>query len=116
MNSLPETVETLESLEVRQAAEELRARIARLSLTDDGESLAEEMNLLKAALHKTPAACLLLLPEDMGQMIATLRRITGVARASAANKKESKSPKIPKILSKDALLQSLSNTSADDEM
>jgi len=81
-----------------QIASELKARIA--SLCDfEGDSLKGEMGALKKTLLENPAACSLLLDEDIGAAVAALRRMVGVAIATAtASKKEAK-PKAPKKLS-----------------
>lgn len=51
------------------------------------ENLKGEMQQLKASLIENPAACLLLKEEDIGAMVASLRKITGQAIVSAASKK-----------------------------
>ncbi len=78
-----------EQKELEQKAFEIRQKIA--SLADfEGDSLKGEMQALKASLLESPAACSLLLPEDIGQMVAYIRKITGVAIAEANAPKERK--------------------------
>jgi hypothetical protein len=56
--------------------EHLQSMIAKLSTTEDGESLKNEMSKLKITLKQNPAACSMLLPEDIGQMVGSLMRMT----------------------------------------
>lgn len=78
-----QTNTTAATAEVEQKASEISARIQ--ALTDfDGESLKNEMGALKKALLENPAACLLLHDEDVGAAVTALRRMTGIAAASAA--------------------------------
>lgn len=79
-----------------QIASELSQRISQL------ESLSEidlkgEMAQLKKAIIENPAACLLLKEEDIGQMVTSLRKITGQAIVLATTKKkEPKAAAAPK--------------------
>jgi len=79
----------LDSIELEQIASETKRKIALLT-NFDGDSLKNEMIDLKRSLMESPAACSLLLPEDIGLMVAALRKITGVAIASANAPKEKK--------------------------
>lgn len=56
--------------------------------------LPNEMQNLKKALMQNPDACSLMLPEEVGMLVAALRRITGQALASAkAAKTKTAKPK-----------------------
>lgn len=57
--------------------EEIKAMIAQLSVTEDGEPLSKAMADLKRALLANPTACTLLLPEDIGAMVKEIYRLTG---------------------------------------
>ena len=57
------------------------------------ENLKGEMQQLKRSLIENPAACLLLKDEDIGTLVASLRKITGVAIASAASSTKTKGEK-----------------------
>ena len=72
-----------------QIVSELRQKISLLS-TFEGDSLRGEMNALKKAITENPAACSLLHDEDIGTMVRALRKIVGVAVATAAAPKEKK--------------------------
>ena len=41
---------------------------------------------LKKALLENPQACMLLLPDEIGAMVSSLRKITGIAIATASAK------------------------------
>lgn len=88
--------ETLDitSMSSEQAYSDMLPRIKALELLS-GEDLASEMKLLKKALVENPNACLLMLPEDIGQMVSALRKITGqaLAVADAKPKKGEAKPK-----------------------
>lgn len=62
------------------------------------DQLDEEMDSLKEALLANPAAVQLMLPEDVGQLVIALRKITGQALVSAAAPKK-KAPKLDKVKS-----------------
>ena len=51
-----------------------------------GDDLKNEMVDLKKALLENPQACMLLLPEEIGSMVSHLRKITGIAIATASAK------------------------------
>lgn len=55
--------------------EEIRGKIAQLSTTETGESLASAMDDLKKALRANPSACAAMLPEDIGEMVRHLSRL-----------------------------------------
>lgn len=87
--------------------EEIKHMIAQLSVTEDGEPLKNAMRDLKRGLLANPAASASLLPEDIGEMVKHLYRMTGkdvedaIAKASKNKKGGSKQPKFdfsdPKI-------------------
>lgn len=74
--------------------EDIRARIAMLATTVEGEPLKLEMNKLKAALKHNPEAANLLLPEEIGDLVKAIYRLTNkavlvaqVKKATATSKK-----------------------------
>ena len=83
-----------------QAAHDIKQRISELSDLGE-EDLTGAMADLKRALMENPAACSILLPEDVGQLVAALRRITKQEVFSATTK--SKTPKKPKTLTKEEI-------------
>lgn len=96
-NSVVEEIQILPVSEtpISQETHEVIQRIRSL------EALAEEdlkgaMDELKQALLQNPAATALLLPEDIGEMVAQLRRITGQACAEAAKPKKEKKKNLTK--------------------
>ncbi|EKD22446.1 MAG: hypothetical protein ACD_86C00003G0009 [uncultured bacterium] len=102
-----------ESNENAQIASELQLRISRL--TDfNGDDLKLEMASLKKAILENPAACSLLLPEDIGMAVAALRRMVGVAVAKAAASKAKPKSDKPKKLSAAELAKAMSEVSDDD--
>ena len=56
--------------------EEIRQKITALSSTEFGESLKGAMGELKLALRQNPEASNLLLPEEIGELVRHLRRLT----------------------------------------
>lgn len=85
---------SIEMYTPQEKASEIQARIAQLSEMSDAD-LKTEMQSLKAAIMQNPAACALLLPKDVGAMVAALRRITGFAiqQATTSKAKKEKKPK-----------------------
>ena len=69
----------------QQAASEISQRISQLEALSE-DSLKNEMIELKKAILENPSACLLLKEEDIGQMVTSLRKITGLAIQKAADK------------------------------
>lgn len=55
---------------------QLQEKIAQLATTEDGVPLRTAMDDLKKALKENPAACSLLLPTDIGECVAALKRLT----------------------------------------
>ena len=68
-----------------QVYSEISQRIKTLEAMS-GDSLKDEMVDLKKALLENPQACMLLLPEEIGSMVSSLRKITGIAIATASAK------------------------------
>lgn len=93
------------STKVEQPAtvEEIQTMIAQLSVTEDGEPLKDAMIELKKAIKANPAACTVLLPEDIGEMVKALYRLTdrdleqAVAKANKKGKKDKIDLSDPKI-------------------
>lgn len=72
-------------------------RIRQLASLSDAD-IEGEMSLLKAALMANPQAVSLMLPEDVGLLVVSLRRITKESILAEAEKKATKSkPKASKI-------------------
>jgi hypothetical protein len=78
--------------EIKQMASEIQQKIAMLT-EFSGENLKGEMQSLKKALNENPAACSLLLDEDIGMAVAALRRMVGIAVTAANAPKEKKEKK-----------------------
>ena len=68
-----------------QAYSEISQRIKQLESLS-GDDLKNEMINLKKALLENPQACMLLLPDEIGAMVSHLRKITGIAIATASAK------------------------------
>ena len=68
-----------------QVYSEISQRIKTLEAMS-GDSLKDEMVDLKKALLENPQACMLLLPEEIGSLVSSLRKITGIAIATASAK------------------------------
>ena len=76
-----------------QVAADISAKIEALN-TLSGENLKGEMQALRRTLLANPAACLLLKDEDIGELVTSLRRMTGIAlSAASASKAEKRAPK-----------------------
>lgn len=76
-----------ENIELTQKASEIQARIRSLC-NFDGDNLENEMSALKLALLENPAACQLLMPEDIGMMVSNLQRIVSISAIMAAEDKK----------------------------
>lgn len=87
-------------MSTEQAAHDIKQRISELSDLGE-EDLTGAMADLKRALLENPAACSILLPEDAGQLVAALRRITKQDVISATTK--AKAPKKSKTLTKEEM-------------
>lgn len=84
-------------MEVSQAAADIIPRIRELENLA-GESLEQEMTLLKGALLSNPDAVALMLPTDIGLMVTALRRVTGQSIAEATAEKKTGGKKKSKAL------------------
>ena len=78
-----------------------------------GDDLKNEMMDLKKALLENPQACMLLLPEEIGSMVSHLRKITGIAIATASAKTSKK--KEPKAAGKKLTAQELADALNDED-
>lgn len=79
----------------RASYADIKGRIGQL-IELSGEDLSSQMTLLKQALKENPNACKLMLPEDIGGIVAALQRITGKYLIQKATQKKDKVPKMPK--------------------
>lgn len=75
--------------EIEQISYEMKQKIKTLC-DFDGDSLKGEMIELKKAILDNPAACSLLMPEEIGVLVSSIRKILGVAIATANAPKEKK--------------------------
>lgn len=93
-----------ETTETEQLAHEIQARIQQLSDLS-GTSLKNEMDDLKLCLLKNPAACELLLPEDIGMAVAAIKKLLGHAIATATAEKPSRrKPAVQLVLDPNEIL------------
>jgi cytochrome c553 len=76
---------------------EISSRIAQLNSLSEA-NLKEEMRELKTALKENPAACALLMDEDIGMLVSALRKLThkDVTEAESKPKRGTK-PKAEKV-------------------
>lgn len=81
--------------------DQLRKMIETLSQTEDGEPLQHAMRDLKVALKQNPAACSLMLEEDVGKMTEQLRRMTNKQVLEDLAEKAPKKEKL--VITKDIL-------------
>lgn len=72
-----ETTTTVTLTDITLSTEDIQKRIAQLSVTEEGEPLQNAMQELKKALLANKAACAVLLPKDIGDMVAALNKMTG---------------------------------------
>lgn len=70
----------ISEIEESATTAEIKERIERLTTLKDFD-LKQAMDGLKALILANPSACSLLLPEDVGEMVTALRRMTGNAKA-----------------------------------
>ena len=82
-------------------AKQIQKQIADLQALGD-EDLKGAMDDLKKALMQNPAACALMLPQDVGAMVTALRRITGEA---VLKEKKTTKPKAGKMLTQEEIEQ-----------
>lgn|SRR5574337_187840 len=87
------------SIELEQKTAELQSKIRELSQLPDCD-LKDAMDELKKALMENAEASLLLLPEDVGEIVRHLRKVTGKALQTAASKKKASSEKSEKAKEK----------------
>lgn len=95
-------------IEKVMSVEEIQAMIAQLSVTEDGEPLKKAMADLKKAIKDNPHACSALLPEDIGEMVKALYKMTDrdlTLAIEKAKKKGSKKGGGPKVDLSDAKIQ-----------
>lgn len=84
-----------------QAYADISARIQQL-VDLSGEDLSAAMTELKGALKENPNACALMLPEDIGGIVAALQRITGKyleekGKSTGSSKAKKASSKLPSL-------------------
>ena len=95
-----------------QVYSEISQRIKTLEAMS-GDSLKDEMVDLKKALLENPQACMLLLPEEIGSLVSSLRKITGIAIATASSKTSKK--KEPKASAKKMTPEELAAALNDED-
>ena len=95
-----------------QIYSEISQRIKQLEELS-GDDLKNEMMNLKKALLENPQACMLLLPEEIGSMVSSLRKITGIAIATASAKTSKK--KEPKASAKKMTAEELAAAIEDED-
>jgi hypothetical protein len=88
------TIPNVDQIDQRAEYSEIASRIDELQ-TLGGDNLRSAMADLKKALMANPAACELMLDEDIGKMVASLRRMLGeeVVAAEEGKKNSGKKPK-----------------------
>ena len=93
-----------ETIEEGSSTEEIKSRIDRLASLS-GLDLKLAMDGLKALILANPSACTQLLPEDVGDMVSALRKMTSNEKAAvmAAPKRASSKKEAPSILAPDDL-------------
>lgn len=93
-----------EAIEEGSSTEEIKSRIDRLASLS-GLDLKLAMDGLKSLILANPSACTQLLPEDVGDMVSALRKMTSNEKAAvmAAPKRASSKKEAPSILAPDDL-------------
>lgn len=96
---LNSTIDKPTVVAVECSIDEIRNMITQCSMTEDKESLRPAMKNLKKAILDNPAACSLLLPEDIGQMVDRLnflndRDLQAAIESSKSGKKGKGTTKI----------------------
>lgn len=90
--------------DIPEEAIRIKQRIAMLGSIEEG-ALKSEMDELKRILKATPQACQYLLPEELGECVRALRRMTDNRVAQdlgrARPKKAAKEPVVPKLTAED---------------
>ena len=85
---------TILPLEASVTAQQIKDMISLLSQTEDGEPLKDAMTKLKQALKENPVACAMLLPEEIGECVRHLMKVTGRdLEMQASGKGREKKPK-----------------------
>lgn len=74
--------------------DDIRSKISQLAQTADGEPLRNAMQDLKIALRANPEACNLLMPEEIGEMVKHLYKITNTAVLLEKSKAVGKNDKL----------------------
>lgn len=110
-NAVAASTDALQEIEETASTAEIKERIARLT-TLEGFDLKQAMDGLRSLILANPSACSLLLPEDVGDMVTALRKMTGNTKAAmmAAPKRGGRKAAAPAILNPsdlDALLGDL---------
>ena len=91
------------SAEAEASLDLIKARIAELQ-NMNGLDLSLAMDGLKTLILANPSACSQLLPEDVGDMVSALRRMTGNSKAAAqAAPTKGRKAKAPAMLDADDL-------------
>lgn len=85
-----------------QSYADLQQRIQELNDLS-GDNLAKAMIDLKKALMANPDACKLMLPEEVGQMVAALRRITSQHAVAESLKPKGRGAAKPKALTEEEM-------------
>ena len=92
-----------EAIEEGSSTEEIKSRIDRLASLS-GLDLKLAMDGLKSLILANPSACTQLLPEDVGDMVSALRKMTSNEKAAVmAAPKRASSKAAPSILAPDDL-------------
>lgn len=94
--------QTVEATETSQLVAEIKARIAALDALFE-ESLQGEMDSLKVCLIANPSAAALLMDEDVGTLVANLRRTVSVALQEATDNKKPRGKTAAKKLTKEEI-------------
>ena len=84
--------------------EEIQQKIKELSTIESGESLKSAMGELKLALRHNPEASNLLLPEEIGELVRHLRKVTAteIVQADGADKNKAIKKAMKKVDFSDA--------------
>lgn len=83
---MSEAAEAVSVLGTVITVEEIQEKIKLLSTTEDGEHLKNAMSELKVALRANPEAANLLMPEEIGELVKHLRKITATEIVVANDK------------------------------
>lgn len=113
MEQGPQETQILTDLEKQAiSAQAIKDMIDNLSKTEDGEPLGNAMKELKVALLQNPTACAMLLPEDIGEMVKFLMKVTGkdiASQMSSTAKKKAEGKKAPIDFTDENVLKQLEN-------